>query len=107
VTSVHDVGAGGLATALAEMASVTGLGAKIFELEGHQELFAEFPGRFVMTTNNLERFIARAVRAGVAVEEIGRVGGTKLHIGQAIDLEVQEIARQRRGALEEALEAAG
>jgi hypothetical protein len=47
------------------------------------------------------------VRAGVAVEEIGRVGGTKLHIGQAIDLEVQEIARQRRGALEEALEAAG
>jgi phosphoribosylformylglycinamidine synthase II len=107
VTSVHDVGAGGLATALAEMASVTGLGANIFELEGHQELFAEFPGRFVMTTNNLERFIARAVRAGVAVEEIGRVGGTKLHIGQAIDLEVQEIARQRRGALEEALEAAG
>jgi phosphoribosylformylglycinamidine synthase len=107
VTSVHDVGSGGLATALAEMASVTGLGANVFELEGHGELFAEFPGRFVMTTNNLERFIARCVRTGVAVEEIGRVGGTNLHIGKTVDLDVHEIARRRRGALEEALEAAG
>jgi phosphoribosylformylglycinamidine synthase len=107
VTSVHDVGSGGLATALAEMASVTGLGANVVELEGHGELFAEFPGRFVMTTNNRQRFIARAVRAGVAVEEIGLVGGTSLRIGKAVELDVREIARRRRGALEEALDAAG
>ena len=107
VTAVHDVGSGGLATALAEMASATGLGANVFELEGHAELFAEFPGRFVMTTNNLERFIARAVMAGVAVEEIGRVGGTTLHIGKAIELKVEDIARRRRCALEDALADAG
>jgi len=89
------------------MASVAGLGAHVFELEGHGELFAEFPGRFVMTTNNLERFIARAVRAGVAVEEIGRVGGATLRIGTTVELGVDEIVRRRRGALEEALEGAG
>jgi len=35
------------------------------------------------------------------------VGGTNLHIGKTVDLDVHEIARRRRGALEEALEAAG
>jgi hypothetical protein len=88
------------------MASTTGVGANVYELEGHGELFAEFPGRFVMTTNNLEHFIARAVMADVAVEEIGRVGGTTLRIGGAIALDVEEIARRRRGALEAALDAA-
>ncbi|HEY1221877.1 MAG TPA: phosphoribosylformylglycinamidine synthase subunit PurL [Acidimicrobiales bacterium] len=107
VTSVHDVSSGGLAVALAEMASVTGLGANVIELDGHGELFAEFPGRFVMTTDNLEHFIARCVRAGVAVEEIGRVGGAKLRIGKAVELDVKVIARRRHAALEEALEAAG
>jgi phosphoribosylformylglycinamidine synthase len=107
VTSVHDVGSGGLATALAEMASSTGLGANVFELEGHAELFAEFPGRFVMTTNHLERFIARGVLAGVGIEEIGRVGGSTLHIGKAVHLEVEQLAKRRSGALEESLVAAG
>jgi len=52
---VHDVGSGGLALALAEMAAVTGYGAIVDELEGHGELFSEFPGRFVMATNDLGR----------------------------------------------------
>ena len=107
VTSVHDVGGGGLATALAEMASSTGLGANVVELEGHGELFAEFPGRFVMTTNNLDQFVSRAASAGVALEEIGRVGGTNLRIGASIDLDVQEIARRRANALEDSLAGVG
>lgn len=107
VTSVHDVGSGGLATALAEMASVTGIGVNVFELESHAELFTEFPGRFVMTTNNLERFIARAVVAGVAVEEIGRVGGSALHIGKTVALDVEVLAHQRTNALATALAEAG
>jgi phosphoribosylformylglycinamidine (FGAM) synthase-like enzyme len=104
---VHDVGSGGLATALAEMASVTGIGVNVFELESHAELFTEFPGRFVMTTNNLERFIARAVVAGVAVEEIGRVGGSALHIGKTVALDVEVLAHQRTNALATALAEAG
>jgi len=107
VTAVHDVGAGGLATALAEMAASTGRGAQVTELEGHGELFAEFPGRFVMATNDLDRFVARAARADVDVEAIGHVGGTRLRIASSVDLDVAEIARRRAHALEDSLANAG
>jgi phosphoribosylformylglycinamidine synthase II len=106
VTSVHDVGSGGLATALAEMASETGVGAQIVELKGNAELFSEFPGRFVMTTKDPLAFAARAALAGVAVETLGRVGGTSLTIGTSIDLNVNEIGSRRRHALANALETA-
>jgi phosphoribosylformylglycinamidine synthase len=106
VTAVHDVGSGGLATALAEMASETGVGAQVLELESHAELFAEFPGRFVMTTNDVEGFIARAARAGVAVEMVGTVGGTALAIGSSIDLDVTQLSARRRHALADALHTA-
>ena len=65
VTAVHDVGGGGVATALAEVAAVTGLGARIDELEGHGELFAEFPGRFLVATKDPADFHLRAAATGV------------------------------------------
>jgi len=105
VTAVHDVGGGGLATALAEMVAVTGIGARIEELDGHGELFSEFPGRFVMATNDLAAFSARAIGAGVPFAILGTAGGDRLTIGSAIDLSVEEIASRRAGALVEALEA--
>lgn len=107
VTAVHDVGAGGLATALAEMVAVSQLGAGIVELEGHAELFSEFPGRFVMTTNDVDAFVARADVAGVPVTHLGTVGGAVLRIGSMINLSVDEVASRRRGALEESLAAVG
>ena len=103
VTAVHDVGAGGLAVALAEMVAVTELGVDINELESHAELFAEFPGRFVMATNDVAAFIARAAVAGVPVVPLGTVGSTTLRIGSMIELSVDEIAARRGGALEESL----
>jgi phosphoribosylformylglycinamidine synthase len=103
VTAVHDVGGGGLAAALAEMAASTGIGADIAPLIGHGELFAEFPGRFVMATNDVQSFVSRAAKAGVPVAVLGTAGGATLRIGAAIDLEVDEIASRRRNALEDAL----
>jgi phosphoribosylformylglycinamidine synthase len=103
VTAVHDVGAGGLATALAEMAASTGIGVEVAQLTGHGELFAEFPGRFAMATSNVDAFIARAVVAGVPVVALGTVGGSSLKIGTAIDLKVGDIENRRRHALEDAL----
>lgn len=103
VTAVHDVGAGGLATALAEMASSNGIGARVVELAGHGELFAEFPGRFVMATSDVEAFTARAGLAGVPVAAIGAVGGSSLKIGSMIELSVREVEQRRRTALEDAL----
>ena len=98
---------GGIALAVAEMVAVTGLGATLDELESHGELFAEFPGRFIMATNDLAAFVARADRDGVEVMRLGTAGGTQLRIGSMIDLSVDEIATRRRGALEESLAAAG
>jgi phosphoribosylformylglycinamidine (FGAM) synthase-like enzyme len=107
VTAVHDVGGGGLALALAEMVAVTGHGAALDELESHGELFAEFPGRFVMATNDLEAFSARATGAGVPFVALGTVGGERLRIGSSIDLSVADIASRRRDALEDALDKVG
>ncbi len=103
VTAVHDVGAGGLAAALAEMVAATGVGVDVVELTGHGELFSEFPGRFVMATGDVEAFIARVGAAGVAVATLGVVGGDRLRIGTMIDLAVGDIAARRRDALEVAL----
>jgi phosphoribosylformylglycinamidine synthase II len=104
LSAVHDVGGGGLATALAEMVAVTGLGAQVNELEGHGELFAEFPGRFIVATNDPVAFRSRAATAGAPVATLGVVGGSRLTIGSAVDLSVEEIARRRAGALSSALE---
>jgi phosphoribosylformylglycinamidine synthase len=106
VTAVHDVGAGGLAVALAEMVAVTGVGADVADLLGHGELFSEFPGRFVMTTSDVDAFSARAQAADVALVRLGTIGGSRLRIAGAIDLSVSDIAERRRDALEDALASA-
>jgi phosphoribosylformylglycinamidine synthase len=104
ITAVHDVGGGGIATALAEMVAVTALGARVDELEGHGELFAEFPGRFIVATKDPADFHLRAAATGVPVAVLGVVGGERLTVGTTIDLAVHEIAQRRAGALVEALE---
>ncbi len=106
-TAVHDVGGGGLALALAEMVAVTGHGAAVDELESHAELFAEFPGRFVMATNDLAAFSARAKSANVPIVPLGTVGGDRLRIGSSIDLSVADVSSRRRDALEDALAKVG
>ena len=104
VTAVHDVGGGGLATALAEMVAVTGLGLVVEEPVEHAELFSEFPGRFIVATSDLAAFATRCSLAGVALTPLGAVGGDRLHVGE-IDLAVTDLERRRAGALEEALAA--
>jgi phosphoribosylformylglycinamidine synthase len=103
VTAVHDVGGGGLAVALAEMAATTGLGLEVSDVSNHGELFSEFPGRFVMATNDVAAFTARSIAAGVPVCVLGTIGPDRVRIGDKIDLLVGEIESRRRGALEEAL----
>ncbi len=107
VTAVHDVGGGGLSVALAEMVAVSGLGADVIELEHHAELFTEFPGRFVMTTNDVGAFRTRADGAGVPIAVLGTVRGDSLRIGAMIDVSIDEVSSRRRGALEESLASLG
>jgi phosphoribosylformylglycinamidine synthase len=104
MTAVHDVLGGGLVTAIAEMVSVTKVGAVLSEFEAHGELFSEFPGRFVVATSDVGAFTRRAESAGVPVAVLGACGGDALVIESMIDLSVEEIATRREGALVEALE---
>ena len=101
---MHDVGGGGLATALAEMVAVTGLGLVVEEPVEHAELFSEFPGRFVVATGDLAAIAARCSLAGVALTPLGIVGGDRLQVGE-VDVAVIDLERRRAGALEEALAA--
>ncbi|NNN01272.1 MAG: phosphoribosylformylglycinamidine synthase subunit PurL [Acidimicrobiaceae bacterium] len=105
VSAVHDVGGGGLAVALSEMAASTALGVLIEPSITHAELFSEFPGRFVMATSDFEAFEARA--GSVRLTRLGTVGGGRLVIGALIDLSVEQIVTRRSGALEAALNALG
>jgi phosphoribosylformylglycinamidine synthase len=105
VSAVHDVGSGGLAVALAEMTAATRRGVTAREVDGRGELFAEFPGRFVMATSDAEALLARAEARGVRAQIIGSVGGDRVTIGTLIDLAIEEVAARREGALSDALEA--
>jgi phosphoribosylformylglycinamidine synthase subunit PurL len=107
VTAVHDVGAGGLATALAEMVATTGRGLHVQDFSVHAELFSEFPGRFVMATGRPDALRERCAAAGVAAKVLGSVMSDRLVIGEFIDLSVSDIARRRRDALEKALASVG
>ena len=99
---VHDVAGGGLAVALAEVASATGLGVRADDV-ALAELFSEFPGRYVVATDDPESLSARAAAAGVAVTVLGLAGGERFQVGP-IDVAVEIVVRRRSDALVDALD---
>ena len=77
VTACHDVSDGGLLCALADMALA---GARGFEAAApkdtaapHAWLFGEDQGRYVVTTADSAKLLARAQQAGVPAAAIGKV----------------------------------
>jgi phosphoribosylformylglycinamidine synthase len=86
VHAVHDVSGGGLAVAIAEMAAHAGSGCVVEVDGGAAELFTELPSRFVVATAAPEELCARAAAAGVPAAVLGRAGGTRLVLGDALDL---------------------
>ncbi len=105
VTAVHDVAGGGLALAVAEMAASTGRGVRVAALAAPGELFSEVAGRYVLATSDSAALIARAAAAGVAAEVVGVVGGSRVVLGDLVDLALDDVVRTRRGSLERALRA--
>ena len=65
VGAVHDVSAGGLAVALAEMAAEAGIGCVVAPADPADpaELFTELPSRFVVATGDADALCARAASA--------------------------------------------
>ena len=103
VAAVHDVSAGGLATALAEMSAASGIGLTWREPRGHAELFTEAPGRFVVATRDPAALLEAAAAAGVEATVLGLGAGERLVLGEMCDLAVGDLAARRAGALARAL----
>jgi phosphoribosylformylglycinamidine synthase len=84
VSAAHDISDGGLAVALAEMALLGDMGAKITDLPDgprHAMLFGEDQARYLVTVAQGEAaaaIVREAAASGVRVQAIGRVGGDAL-----------------------------
>ncbi|MFN8632127.1 MAG: AIR synthase related protein, partial [Chloroflexota bacterium] len=96
--SAHDVSEGGIAVALAECCAAGGVGAEVSlpaELgEADVALFGEAPGTAFLVSGH-QSAMSDVLRARV----IGRVGGDRLRIGDAVDLGVEELRAARDGGL--------
>ena len=103
---VHDVSAGGLAVALAEMAIAGGVGVRVAGVEGHGELFTELPSRILAATKRPQELCARAADAGVAAEVIGIVEGDRFVVEGLVDVPVLELSAAFSGSLAKRLEPA-
>ena len=105
VEAVHDVGEGGLAVALAEMAVHSGVGMHISGFDGHRALFNESGGRVIvaLSRTGLESFLKETSNRGVPAQTIGNTGGSFLVLGSTINLSIDDLTRAARDELPQAL----
>jgi phosphoribosylformylglycinamidine synthase len=103
LSGVHDVSAGGLAVALAEMAVAGRTGCEVEVPGGHRGLFSELPSRVLVATDRPGEVLARAADAGVPGAVIGRADGDRLRLGDLVDLALAQVSRAWAEALPVAL----
>jgi phosphoribosylformylglycinamidine synthase subunit PurL len=101
VNAAHDISDGGLAASLSEMALASGLGAEIdcAGPEPHVALFAEDQARYVVTCLGARAaaVIDQARAAGVAVEPIGRVGGSAIVVKDCAKVSLDDLRAAHEG----------
>ena len=100
---VHDVSAGGLGLALAEMALSAGIGALVEGISSHAELFAESPSRFVVATHQPDEVRRRADAVGGAATVLGEAGGDWLTIAHLVALPVDRLRAASSSAIADAV----
>ncbi|MEW5421350.1 phosphoribosylformylglycinamidine synthase subunit PurL [Amorphus sp. 3PC139-8] len=96
LSACHDISSGGLGLALAEMAIASGLGCSVSVPDpAHVALFSEDQARYVLSAPQAlaDRLAAAASEAGVAIEEIGVVGGPDLTVGDTLSISVASLAQ--------------
>ena len=109
VASAHDVSAGGILVTLVESCIAGDIGVEIDLGEGlsdAQALFSESPGRVVVTvaSQNVKAFAQLCADAGVALSDIGTVGGDRLKIRDLVDLPMDDVEAAFNAALPAALD---
>jgi phosphoribosylformylglycinamidine synthase len=113
VSGVHDVSAGGLAVALAELASQTGIGATVAmtteDRRRDARWFGESASRAVVAAAPSQRSSIEnvALSAGVSAIRIGTVGGDALTFDQAPPVRVEALQVARSRGLEVASDVVG
>jgi phosphoribosylformylglycinamidine synthase len=105
VEGVHDLSAGGLGVALAEMATRSGVGVHVARVGDHRALFGEGPSRVVLSVDpeRLTEVLHRATDAEVDASRLGLVAGDRVIVKDLLDLSLAEITSAFTGRLPEAL----
>jgi phosphoribosylformylglycinamidine synthase II len=110
LSSAHDCSEGGVAVALAESCiagspSLTGAAVSLAHsgLRWDQVLFGEDQSRVVVSCHpGNEKAVERIARDnGVPVTRIGTTGGTRLTIGETVDVDLKDLASAYFGSIEE------
>jgi phosphoribosylformylglycinamidine synthase len=105
VVGAHDVSAGGIGLALAEMAVRSGVGVRCARVADHVELFAESVGRAVVCVEaDRAREVIDACEAqGVPVTQLGAAMGDRIVVKDLVDLSLAEATQRWRDRLPVAL----
>lgn len=105
LAGVHDVSAGGLAVALAELAVRSGIGIQAARVADGAELFAESPSRVVVcVVPDLLPSVERVLEdQGVPFARIGVAAGDRLAVKGLLDVALDELTSAWRDRLPEAL----
>ena len=108
IDGVHDVSAGGVALALAEMAVRSETGFRVNTIEDHRTLFSESTGRAVLCVAPERVAVVQgyADDRGVPVTRLGQAGGDRLVVEGLIDVGLDEAVAAWRNRLPDALGAA-
>jgi phosphoribosylformylglycinamidine synthase II len=105
LAGVHDVSAGGLGVALAEMAVRSGIGFSVARVADHAELFAESPSRAVLCVapELLQNVLNVADHVGVPTARIGVAGGDRLSVKGLLDVSLADATAAWRDRVPAAL----
>ncbi len=113
VTGVHDVSSGGLAVALAEMASRSELGATVevntFDRRIDARWFGESASRAIVAASPQHRSSIEQVasQASMPIVRIGEVGGSELILGGSAPVSIEVINSARASGLQLASDVVG
>jgi len=105
VDGVHDVSAGGLGVAVAEMVVRSGVGAHLARVADHRALFGEGPSRVVVAVDPecLTEVLAAAETTEVPTVRLGLATGTRFIVKGLFDVTVDEVVAAHTRRLPEAL----
>ena len=110
VSACHDISDGGILVSVAEMAMGGGIGAEIDvdngDIPAHAWLFGEDQGRYIISTNDPEAVVSKAMAAGVHASKIGHVGGKDLKLSNGEVISVGKLKSQNERWLPEYMGAA-